>query len=163
GGGEAPEFVPTVGCAEHLSHLLSHCFRLAVCGALNRRGRSPLHEACCQNRVASHAECVAVLADWHQVDLYQRDGNNRLVIELLWQAKKRPRSPTGTWERESLLVDRRVELMRCLRADADAAEAADRVALQEKVLDEARLAMSGEDQTMWSIARKFAALRRTLA
>jgi hypothetical protein len=97
------QWVPTVAEPAHLAAILAHAFRLAVCDVQTHSGRTPLHEAAAANRVASHSAVLRCLSEWHHLDLSRRDRSGKTAQELLCVKRGRPRSPSGTSEREGLL------------------------------------------------------------
>eukprot|EP00752_Nemacystus_decipiens_P009918 g8850.t1 len=110
--GHPPTFVPSVVEPWHLSVMLRHIFRLAVCSSKDNRGWSALHQACVENRVCSHEETIRVLVHYHQLNLFQTDLNGKLAVELLFSFEGgRPNTPSGSKEKEGLLMDQRKEIM----------------------------------------------------
>ncbi|CAM9798879.1 unnamed protein product, partial [Pylaiella littoralis] len=110
--GHFPTFVPSVAESWHLSEIFRHIFRLAVCSSKDDRGWSALHQACMENRVNSHEEAIRVLVHFHQLNLFQTDMNGKLAVELLFAIDGgRPNTPSGSREKEGLLMDQRKDIL----------------------------------------------------
>lgn len=76
------------------------------------RGWSALHQACIENHVCSHEETIRVLVHYHQLDLFQHDMNGKLAVEHLFCFEGgRPRTPSGSKEKEGLLMDQRKDIL----------------------------------------------------
>ncbi|CAM9247611.1 unnamed protein product [Laminaria digitata] len=92
--------------------MFRHIFRLAVCGSRDDRGWSALYQACMENRVCSHEETIRVLVEFHQFDLFQTDRNGKLAVQLLFDFEGgRPNTPSGSREKEGLLMDKRKDIL----------------------------------------------------
>eukprot|EP00904_Undaria_pinnatifida_P002728 jgi/Undpi1/12456/HiC_scaffold_5.g02127.m1 len=110
--GSFPTFVPSVAEPWHLAEIFRHIFRLAVCGSRDDRGWSALYQACMENRVCSHEETIRVLVEFHQSDLFQTDRNGKMAVELLFDFEGgRPNTPSGSREKEGLLMDKRKDIL----------------------------------------------------
>ncbi|CAM9120498.1 unnamed protein product, partial [Hapterophycus canaliculatus] len=110
--GHAPTFLPSVAEPWHLSTMLRHIFRLAICSSKDDRGWSALHQACIENHVCSHEDTIRVLVHYHQLDLFQTDMNGKLAVEHLFCFEGgRPNTPSGSREKEGLLIDQRKEIL----------------------------------------------------
>ncbi|CAM9227437.1 unnamed protein product, partial [Discosporangium mesarthrocarpum] len=161
--GNLPEFVPSIASPEHLSEIMRHVYRLAVCDSRdNRQGYLALHQACFENRIDSHEEVIRILAVYHHLNLYQVDNNGKLAVELLYEKRARPGTPTGSSLRESLIMERRRDVLREAR---EAHDKRDREEIKEErstVLQALRHKAVDMDPSMWKVTQEASLHLRTL-
>lgn len=157
-----PIWLSTVGEPAHLQTIIFHAFRLGICHLRNNQGRTPLHEACWENRCDSHAEAVQVLCDWHHSDLGLRDSQGCQPIELLIRPRHRIGSPTGSKEREELIVEQRSMRLEVIYDEAQEEEAAQESSKRQATWDDCSMLFSSAPLGLWAAARDASAQRRQI-
>ncbi|CAM9256179.1 unnamed protein product [Ascophyllum nodosum] len=161
--GQPPTFVPSVAEPWHLSEMIRDIFRLAVCGSRDNRGWTVLHQACFENRISSHEETIRVLVDFHQLNLFQVDINNKLAIDLLLAFDNgRPNIPSGSREKESLLMEQRKGILAEDRKRQDAEKEEEKERCRIKMLEGIRKKAVDMDSKLWLITQEASLHLRTL-
>ena len=154
---------PTIVLAEHLVMILDKAFRHAALHQTNRLGRTALHEACYENRAASHEETIRTLVDRHVCDLEMADLHGETPLSLLTSRRGRPMSPTGEPMREDLIATKRLELIAEFESDETAQLAAAQQRRRKEVLaDATRRAHDDLDRDQWELLREMSVMKRTL-
>jgi len=110
-------WVKTVQEPKHLIEILSYVFKHCLVDAINKLGRTALHEACFENRCGSHANGIRVMVDLHRCNTVATDMHSRTAYQLLLTERNRLGEPSGTALRESVITDRRQELVESLRSE----------------------------------------------
>ena len=107
---------------KHLIQILMYTFKHCFVDATNQLKRTALHEACLENRCGSHAETIKVIVDLHRSNTLAKDMHGKLPYDLLVADKARLGEPTGSALRESMITDRRKDLVDSLRGEEIARE-----------------------------------------
>jgi len=102
---------------KHLIQILMCCFKHCFVDATNGLKRTALHEACSENRCGSHTEAIKVMVDLHRSNTISKDMHLKTPYDLLIADKNRLGEPTGSALRESLITEKRTDLVESLRAE----------------------------------------------
>ena len=110
-------WVKVIDEPKHLIQILQYTFKHCFVDARNTLKRTALHEACFENRCASHADAVKVIVDLHRSNTWAFDMHERTPYDLLITEKARLGEPSGSSLRESVITERRKDLVESLRAE----------------------------------------------
>ncbi|CAM9149964.1 unnamed protein product [Ectocarpus sp. 6 AP-2014] len=161
--GHPPTFIPSVVEPWHLSTMLRHIFRLSVCSSKDSRGWSALHQACVENHVCSHEETIRVLVQHHQLNLFQSDMNGKLAVELLFNfSGGRLNTPSGSREKEGLLMDQRRDILVEARKNKDVEEEEEKERGRVETLLKIRQKSVDMEPELWLAAQEASVHLRTL-